>query len=385
MKLLFIQDVGFSQEGDTYYSASLPSAIWNDNYLPYFDSIRVLGKYSDNKTLGAVLSSTDKVDFALIYKYTSIITFFLNYFGIKNKIKEEIFKTDVTVVRLSSILGYVAIPILIKYNRPFFVEAVTNAYESYWHHGSITGKLSANYLEYLNKKCIKRSPYVIYVARKLKNDYPTDGYNAVISDVSLPHIVTLKDMQASRFTGQIFRIGLIGTFAAKYKGQDVLLKAVSLLEDDIKRNIELYFFGVGDFDWVINMAKQFNLYEKIKFIGKLSHDEIFDNIHDLSLYVQPSLTEGMPRALLEAMSRGCPVLASSTGGIPEIIGRDFLHKPGDYKKLSTQIRLFYENRELLKKEAFHSLELVEPFRKDNLRKKRNDFFTYMIDALTNKK
>jgi glycosyltransferase involved in cell wall biosynthesis len=87
----------------------------------------------------------------------------------------------------------------------------------------------------------------------------------------------------------------------------------------------------------------------------------------------------MPRTLLEAMSMGCPVLASKIGGIPEIISREYLHSPGNYKKLSEQIKLFYENRKLLKREAFHNLELVGPYSKTNLIKKRTEFFTKMIN------
>jgi hypothetical protein len=57
-----------------------------------------------------------------------------------------------------------------------------------------------------------------------------------------------------------------------------------------------------------------------------------------------------------------------------------MHRPGDYKKLSGQIRRFYDNRELLIQEARKNLERVKPFYKETLDKKRAVFFTEVLDA-----
>ena len=46
------------------------------------------------------------------------------------------------------------------------------------------------------------------------------------------------------------------------------------------------------------------------------------------------------------MSRGLPVLASSAGGLPELIDSKYIHKPGDYKKLSCDILKILDNKEL---------------------------------------
>jgi glycosyltransferase involved in cell wall biosynthesis len=242
MKLLFVQGGAFLEvEGKYYHGGGLTSTVWNDYYLPFFDNINVVGRYTSNKQLKADLSSTGGLNFTLISGYTSLFSFFPDYFKIKYKLKKEILETDITAVRLNGILGYVAIPILLKYHRLFFVEVVGNVFESYWHHGSITGKIGAFYLDYLNKKYVKKSPYVIYVAKKLKNDYPTNGYDSVISDVELEHILLPNDMQVSRFTSRVFKIGLTGSFLAKYKGQDILLKAISLLDKNIRKKLKLYF------------------------------------------------------------------------------------------------------------------------------------------------
>jgi glycosyltransferase involved in cell wall biosynthesis len=381
MKLLFIHEHRFFREGNAVYSGdSFPYTLWINNYLPYFDSISVIGKQGTQKDKRIISSVDDKVNFILI-SYASAIKYYLYYLKIKKIIREEIQKADVVAVRLPSSFGYMAISILAKKNKPFFVEQVGNTKEALWNHGSIVGKLIAHYFHWVNKKCIKKSPNTIYVAQKLQKDYPTNGYAETISDVILPRIINREDIQNSRFNSEIIKIGLIGGFTTKYKGQNILLKAVSQLDEHTKENIELYFIGYGDYAWLSKLANQLNLKNNIKFIGALPHDDIFNLLKDLSLYVQPSFQEGMPRAMLEAMSVGCPVLGSTIGGIPDILESKFLHKPGDYNRLAEQIKIFYNDRDYLLQQAYLSLDRAQPFIKTTLAEKRSEFFKKIISNL----
>jgi glycosyltransferase involved in cell wall biosynthesis len=307
------------------------------------------------------------------------VKFFLHHRKIRKTIAEEIYKADVIAVRLPCVFGNMSIPVLRKKGKLFFVEQVGNAKEALWNYGSIAGKLCAHYSHWMNKKCTRKAPYVVYVAQKLQRDYPTNGHTTVISNVILPEIMTAKDIRPDRFNSEVMKIGLIGGFSVRFKGQDVLLKAISLLDEQVKKNIELYFVGVGDYTWLNQLAQQLNLSNNIKYMGALSHDDIFDFLRNLSLYIQPSLLEGMPRAMLEAMSVGCPVLASTVGGIPDVLVSGLLHKPGDYNRLAEQIKAFYNDRNYLLKQACLSLERAIPFLKTTLTEKRERFFRQIIN------
>jgi glycosyltransferase involved in cell wall biosynthesis len=219
----------------------------------------------------------------------------------------------------------------------------------------------------------------VYVAPKLQRDYPTQGDTTVISDVIIPQILPAEAIRLTRFHNEIMRIGLIGGFSVRFKGQDVLLKAISQLDERIKKNIELYFVGVGDYGWLSKLAQRLGMSNNIKFMGALSHDSIFNFLEDLSLYVQPSSQEGMPRAMLEAMSVGCPVLGSTIGGIPDVLEPEFLHEPGDYNRLAGQIEAFYNDRDYLSKQACLSLERALPFIERTLTERRSKFFKKIIN------
>jgi glycosyltransferase involved in cell wall biosynthesis len=377
MNLLFIHDARFYKEGEKVFQAgTFPKLIWENNYLPYFDTVTVIGRESTDPGDKTELSSTDdgRVKFTLISEYDSVKNFFLKYTTIKNKIKGEIEKNDITTVRIPSLFGFAAADILIKAKRPYIAEVVDNAFDSYWYYPSVMGKLSAGYLEGRMKRAVRNASYVYYVSKSLQKDYYTKGYNEVISNVIITHRLLKEEIDVSRFNVPVMKITLTGALNVGYKGQDVLLRAVSILDDNIKRNIELYFAGVGSTERVIEYAKKLKLFSNIKFIGRLPHADLLEQYRTMSLYVHPSFKEGLPRVILEAMSMGCPVLGSRTAGIPEIVKAEYLHKPGDYKKLSAQIKMLYENRKILERESFNSLERVVPFLKESMDKKRANFY-----------
>lgn len=113
-------------------------------------------------------------------------------------------------------------------------------------------------------------------------------------------------------------IGYIGRMSYE-KGVLNFIKGASII---IKDRSDLGFIISGDgplMSMVINVLIEENLTEKIKIAGWVSHDKIGSALNDLKLLVLPSYSEGLPTIVLEAMASGTPVLATSVGGIPDII------------------------------------------------------------------
>src|SRR5690625_7634894 len=72
------------------------------------------------------------------------------------------------------------------------------------------------------------------------------------------------------------------------------------------------------------MAKRYDVVDQVKFLGPMLHNEVFDWLETIDIYVQPSRQEGLPRALIEAMNRGLPAFGANTAGIPELLESDFI-------------------------------------------------------------
>jgi phosphatidyl-myo-inositol dimannoside synthase len=137
--------------------------------------------------------------------------------------------------------------------------------------------------------------------------------------------------------GNPIRIGFIGTFARMYKGADTLLEAAALCQGRL--SFQLSIVGGGHYLPEMQVfAAKLNLADRVEFLGEISSGRsIFEFLDSIDLFVMPSRAEGLPRALVEAMSRGCPCIASVVGGIPELLEPSDLVPPNSPEALAKLI------------------------------------------------
>lgn len=385
MKLLFVHDHPFFTDGDNIYSGGgLPNTVWK-NYLINFDAVTVYARKSNNEKDKKVISSADGVNFVLTSKYSSMSNFLRNILQLKKELSSVIVKSDIVLVRLPSVLGILAGQEALRLKKPIWVEQVGNAKEALDNHGSLLGRLLAPIFDHKNRDIVNKANFISYVTEtKLQNDYPSqkNAVTVALSDVILRNVLKESEIIKERFYSENFRIGIIGGFDAKYKGQDVLIKAVQLLPEEIRNNIKINLVGKGDFSWLLVLIKECQLERNIEFIGSLeSGYQVDEFLSEISLYVQPSLTEGMPRAIIEAMAMGCPVIGSKVGGIPDVVSPNLLHDKGNVERLSQSLYLLYNDRDLLYAEAFSSVNKALQYTSNKLSEKRNNFYHLMNNKL----
>src|SRR5690606_11449092 len=169
--------------------------------------------------------------------------------------------------------------------------------------------------------------------------------------------------------GEEFKIALIGSFHVKYKGHFEVMKALHYLKTVHKLgNFKIYFVGTGDPTWVINIAKSLGITESVEIVGtlKAGNEGILPFLDAMHLYVHPSKQEGLPRVVIEALSRGRLALGSSAAGIPELLEQEHLHKPGDWSMLADQILRLYNNPDSWERVSRANWEKSAEYFEDNL-------------------
>jgi len=166
-------------------------------------------------------------------------------------------------------------------------------------------------------------------------------------------------------------IGVIGKIDVKAKGMGVLIKALGQLNI----NFKLHIVGPGNQDFLKAIIEKYELKDSVNFHGKLKAGEQINKYLDsLDLYIHPSMQEGLPRSVIEAMARACPILASSIAGTPELIDKEYLHQPGNYKQLSKQILYLYNDFHKLREMSTNNFERAKNYYPDILAEKRKGFW-----------
>src|SRR5699024_2380880 len=88
----------------------------------------------------------------------------------------------------------------------------------------------------------------------------------------------------------------------------------------------------------------------------------------------------LPRAVIEAMSRGCPVIASSVAGTPELLPVDYLVPKGNTKALVDKIDYVLLNRRLWPDIARENFERSKEYTDEVLKLRRQKFYSQLAEA-----
>jgi glycosyltransferase involved in cell wall biosynthesis len=134
------------------------------------------------------------------------------------------------------------------------------------------------------------------------------------------------------------------------KGIPYLLGAMSLLRNDLP-DLRLEIAGDGPLRAELELeAARLGLADHVKFLGWV---DPWDQLRlRWAVMVQPSLKEGLPLSVLEAMADGLPIVASSVGGVPEVVfsGQTGMLVPaGDPRALAEAVRTLLKNADLRQK------------------------------------
>ena len=136
---------------------------------------------------------------------------------------------------------------------------------------------------------------------------------------TLPNAVHLHDVPV-RAEGAPLRILFAGRIGMR-KGAFELLRAFARLAAKFP-SATLVCAGDGEADKLMQLASELGVADRLECPGWLSAEQMAAELQRASIFALPSHHEGVPMALLEAMSRSLPVLTTPVGGIPEVVEND---------------------------------------------------------------
>lgn len=148
----------------------------------------------------------------------------------------------------------------------------------------------------------------------------------------------------------LLNVGFVGRLSAD-KGLETLFRAFAKINDP---NVQLILLSSSsDFpDYFKALSDSLGIRERIKMILNAPHRDFPDYVRSFDLQVLPSLTspswkEQFGRVLIEGMACGVPVIGSSSGAIPEVIGEaGLIFREGDVDDLKEKMNLLIKDKSL---------------------------------------
>jgi len=237
-------------------------------------------------------------------------------------------------------------------------------------HGFISNDRKLDIYMKLDKLMLRFVDNIIAVSTEIKNILVRSGIdeshinviqNAVPNLYQIDSIAECRTEKRKKYSigEEETLIGYVGRLS-KEKGVRYLIEAASLLKRKVK-TFKLIIIGEGPEKKELEyLTRSKGLEQYIIFAG--FQRDIEKWLPALDLFILPSLTEGTPMALLEAMSMGIPVIATSVGGVPMIVKsgvNGLLVAPADSKELGLNILTLINNPDLRCKVATNGIRTIK--------------------------
>lgn len=394
MRILFIQ--GGSRlkqdlEGNWYTDSNFNEDVWK-RYVDLADSFTILLRhehkiYSKEYAIGKfnVILNDPRIRIVPLVDFSESKLSMINpfvFYKIRKSIFEEVKKADKCFIRSGSYYTKIAYDACMKYKKPYLFEATGFAYESYSNH-SIIGKITANLFEHAYKLLAKDAAMATYVTNEaLQKRYPCDsGIMLGCSNVQLQGVndnILEKRLKkiADSSEKDVITIGTAAFLDVKWKGQDLVIKALRLLKEKGFKKIRFELIGAGTGDYLRKVAKDNGVQDQVNIIGSISHEQVFQWLDELDIYIQSSYQEGLCRSVIEALSRALPVICSDTGGNYELVDEEYLFDCGDFQTLAKKIECIIPD---MQNQARRNFQTASNYEKSRLDANRRAFFLDFIN------
>lgn len=194
--------------------------------------------------------------------------------------------------------------------------------------------------------CVCRSDYEKAIAAKVASSSKTSiVYNGIEIDKFSHPLNKETSRKIFNIAPTDFVFGNVGRLHEQ-KGHKYLLQAFAQISDRAR----LLIIGDGDLkDELINLADDLQISDRVTFLGARS--DVYEFLSAIDVFVMPSLWEGQPIALLEALAISKPCIVSSVDGIPEVITNGvngLLVSPQNIEQLAQAMSHAIDNPEMLK-------------------------------------
>lgn len=368
------------------FSQSLNYSFWS-RYLDVYDEVALLVRAQPQASPPAntiQCSGPGILPLPLPY-YEGFSEYIQSYIQLRRAIFNALKDSSALQLRVPCAIGSLIIQSL-KKGRPYGLEVVGNPYDVFAP-GAVRHPLRPAFrwwfTRQLRQQCLNACATAYVTQQSLQKRYPsaTHTFTTYYSSVELTENDLISSPREICRSVTNINLIMIGSLAQLYKAPDVVIEAVyKCVQENL--NLRLVVLGDGQYRAELeNLANSLGLNERIRFLGQIpARDAVRAQLDAADLFVLPSRTEGLPRAMIEAMARGLPCVGSSVGGIPELLPAEDMVPPGDANALALKIREVVTNPTRMMAMSARNLEKARQYAEPILRQRRIAFYQYVKEA-----
>lgn len=239
----------------------------------------------------------------------------------------------------------------------------------------------------LVSKLVLRSADVVIaltndMRRKISKIYGGDVY-IIPNGIELERFANLSK-QNSRDKLNIAEDDKVVIFVGRFRPEKDVTCLIKAMEIMVERNPKMKLFVIGEGEeeeQLKELTKKLNLDWHVNFVGQVAYRKVPEYMAAADVFVLPSLSEGFPLVMPEAMACGLPIVATKVGGVPEIITdgeNGLLVEPKNPQQIAEKVLLLLGDDELRQKISKSNKDKVKNYSWENVIQRLEELYQSLL-------
>ena len=391
-KLLVTVDHQFvkTPDGKVWVKTIYGKDFW-ERYLNVFNQVRVVARVREEDAVDEKMlqANTDdeRVEFFPLPQYRGPKEYVLRYTKIRKAMKNVAEGCSAALFRIPSPIANLVKKEVQKLGLPWATEIVNDPWDNFAP-GTIKSVFRPIYRWHFTKQVkqyAKKANGVSYVTQSaLQKHYPSfarmHGESEKHFESYYSSIILKKEYfwRERRYDPcqSVYNVVHINSCVTDYsKGHDVVIRTAKILRD---RGLPVTVTFVGDGPMRLHfekMATELGVGEHVRFTGLLSGAAaVREELLKADLLIFPTLGEGLPRTVIEAMAVGLPCLSTAVNGIPELLCEEDMLPQQDAESFANRAEQLLKDKNAYQAASDRNIKKAEEYEESVLTQRRNDFY-----------